>query len=359
MNLEKFDIIIVGGGIMGLSTLYHISKLNRTRNLKIALVERTRLASGSTHMSGGFVRAFHWNNDEIKWSVKTLNFLRKHSQETNFNKIGCYYLADGIDLDRINISISNLKKYGEEVSLLDSTHVNTVLPQLRNNIRDYIIYEKNAGFADPLKTSLFYAELAKTLGASIFECAEVDYIKENNNNFTLYIKNGGILQSKFIHLSLGAWSQSFCNKIGLTSESRAKRIQADSFLINKNEFPSCCLLDYKTDIFTRPIGINQQLLGTATEDFNIELNKELFLEEPQREICMKKIKTILDLKTLPTPVGGRVGFDGYSSNLRGRIYLSSEINNISISEGWSGAGFKMAHGVGYDSAKFILDRLGV
>jgi sarcosine oxidase, subunit beta len=354
MNIDEFDVVVIGGGIMGLSTLYHLVTKS---TLKVALLERSRLGSGSTNISGGFVRGFHTTNQEISWAVETLKFLREYEKETGFHKIGCYYIADGLDINVIKNSLKYLNQCDEEANLCTEDSFIKNIPQLRKNKRNYIIYEPNSGYADPLKTSLFYADLAKNFGATIFECAEVDYLENNNGYINVQVKKGNNLKTRFVHVCLGAWSANFLNKIGINSLVRAKRIQADTYLSPKNNFPEHCLLDFTTDIFTRPFGMNQQLLGTATHEFDIDVDKYSLSNITQQKLCLEKLKGIVELNNEIKSIGGRIGFDGYLDDFKGKLYSSETMPSISISEGWSGAGFKMAHGVGNDSAKLILSKL--
>lgn len=358
MQKTQFDIAIIGGGIMGLATLYHIAT---STDLRVALFDQTRLGGGgSTHKSGGFVRAFHAHQQEIEWSVQTLHFLRKYQFETGFNPIGCFYLADGIEPDSIEQSLSTLTQLGESVKACSEQEIAIFLPQLQNKVRQMVIHEPNAGFADPLKTSLLYADLARQAGAIIFECAEVTHIQPSypqaGSPLTLHVNGSEArVTARAVSLSLGAWSPDFLYKLGLDSNVFKKGIQADSYLVSEDDFPPFCVLDYQTDIYTRPFGYKQQLIGTATQLFDLDLRHHHQPDPTQQTACLQQLKTLMHPPLeRPVALGGRIGFDGYSTDFRGKIYLSEVIPNLCISEGWSGAGFKMAHGAGAQTMNTLL-----
>ncbi|SJM38500.1 MULTISPECIES: NAD(P)/FAD-dependent oxidoreductase [Psychrobacter] len=353
MKKLKFDIIIIGGGIMGLSTLYHL--VSKT-NLKVALVEKSRLGSGSTNKSGGFVRSFHTKRREIDWSIDTLNFLRDHKSQVDFNPIGSLFMTNLLTKNVIESLVDTISKKGENINLLQRNEFNEFIPNLVVSEDRHIISEPNAGYADPLRTCLLYAELSKRNGAYIFECAEVkDIILDDK--LCVYI-DGIELITEAVHVSVGAWSSSLLKKVGLSSEVFSKGIQADTFYVDNNEFSNFCLLDSETDIYTRPYGPNQQLIGSATEFFNIKMDAYDKPDERQCQKTLSKLNNIfeVDIKSL-TPIGGRVGFDGYNQEMRGKIYQSDIFPGISVSEGWSGAGFKLAHGAGKSASKIILESL--
>ncbi|UAA38025.1 FAD-binding oxidoreductase [Paraneptunicella aestuarii] len=365
MQKTHFDIAIVGGGIMGLATLYHIA--TRT-DLSVALFEQGRLGGGSTHKSGGFVRAFHANPQEIEWSVQTLRFLRQYQSETAFNPIGCFYLADGIDSNAVGQALETMTQLGEKVDACSEQEIVTYLPQLQHQARKTVIHEPNAGFADPLKTSLLYAELAKQAGATIFECAQITdieqtHIEQNDiaadSPLTLHINGSETpITAKAVSINLGAWSPEFLHKLGLPSDVFKKGIQADTYLVNEEDFPPFCVLDYQTDIYTRPFGHQQQLIGIATQKFDVDLHHHHQSDPAQQAACLTQLNTLMNpQQDKPVALGGRIGFDGYSKDFRGKIYLSKAIPNLCISEGWSGAGFKMAHGAGEHTMKTLLSAI--
>jgi sarcosine oxidase subunit beta len=352
-NTQLFDIAIVGGGIMGLATLYHLAT---STNLRVALFEQARLGDGSTHKSGGFVRAFHTQRKQIEWSAETLRFLRQYSKETAFSAIGSYYFADGIEQDTLMQSMAILDEVGESAQLYSGKSIVEQLPQLLPGKRQSLVYEPNAGYADPLKTGLLYAELAKQAGAVIFEYAEVSHI-ELGTHLSLHV-NDSVVMAKAVSLNLGAWSPEFLGKLGLPCDVFKKGIQADTYLVNDGDFPPFCVLDYQSDLYTRPIGRNQQLIGISTQKYDVDLNRDHSSDPKQRKACQIELETLFQpVQDQLKAMGGRIGFDGYRKELIGRIYLSDIIPNLCISEGWSGVGFKMAHGVGLSTMNTILSVL--
>ena len=347
---SHFDVAVIGGGIMGLSTLYHLSK---DTGLRVALFEQNRLGNGSTQKSGGFVRGFHHHRQDILWAHETLTFLRQYQNETGFKAIGCHYLLADVADGELHQSIRLMAKLGEELQLLEAEQLYTAVPQCQRNLVKRAIYEPGAGFADPLRTALFYAQLASDNGALYCEGARVKQINYDGV-FRIELDDIGYTADK-VSLNLGAWSAEFLAAMGHRSDSHPKAVQADTFICNTAMFPDTCLLDEVTDLYTRPFGNNQQLIGIATNRYDVPLVQELAPDAAQRRACLDKLDKTLNISTSKLlHSGARVGFDSYTADCRGRLYLSASVPGLCISEGWSGAGFKLAHGAGRFAAKLIL-----
>src|SRR4051812_21639011 len=109
-NPKNYDVVIVGAGISGLSTAFWLEK--EDPGLKIAIVERGRLAFGASGRNAGFITCGsveHFNRliakhgleeatDIWKFSEKNLQLLQEHviqseAESMQFEKKGCFSLA--------------------------------------------------------------------------------------------------------------------------------------------------------------------------------------------------------------------------------------------------------------------------
>src|SRR5437016_3908802 len=70
---EIFDFIVVGGGVMGASITYHLSKQKAGR---VLLLERQALCSGTTARSGAIVRQHYSNDFTIRMAKESLHIFQ-------------------------------------------------------------------------------------------------------------------------------------------------------------------------------------------------------------------------------------------------------------------------------------------
>src|SRR5262245_27042080 len=83
------DVVIIGGGVNGTSTAFHLASLGVKR---ITLVERRHLAAGATGKSGALVRMHYTNEPEARLAWESLEVFREFSNivggECGFEPVG-------------------------------------------------------------------------------------------------------------------------------------------------------------------------------------------------------------------------------------------------------------------------------
>lgn len=138
---QEFDIVIIGGGVAGLSSAYWILKENQ--NLKVALVEKGEIGDGATGRNAGFITCGsveHFNRlvtkhgmDEAKeiwkFSEENLNLLKSHiieghESELDFENLGSFSLASTqSEMDELKKSSSIMSDLGINVETLSESSI--------------------------------------------------------------------------------------------------------------------------------------------------------------------------------------------------------------------------------------------
>lgn len=94
MSRSMYDMIIIGGGVIGLSIAYHLSK---SGNAKILVLEKDRLGEGSTGRCAGGIRLQFATDINIKFSLSSLKFYEAFHEELGidigFKQHGYVFLA--------------------------------------------------------------------------------------------------------------------------------------------------------------------------------------------------------------------------------------------------------------------------
>ena len=75
---EKAPVVIVGGGIIGMSTLYHLAH----RGVAAVLIERRKIASGTTWHAAGIVGQLRDSNSQTELGKYTARLFRDLEEET-------------------------------------------------------------------------------------------------------------------------------------------------------------------------------------------------------------------------------------------------------------------------------------
>ncbi len=169
------DVVVIGGGIIGCSTAYHLA---RDHKLKVVLLEQNRLTSGSTWHAAGLVgqlRSSASITQVLKYSVDLYKKLDSETGlATGWKMSGCLRLATNenrwIEYKRL---ATTAKSFGMEMHLLSPADVKKMWPLM--NVDDLVgaSYLPTDGQASPSDIAQSLAKGARMHGAQLIEGARV------------------------------------------------------------------------------------------------------------------------------------------------------------------------------------------
>lgn len=174
------SVVIIGGGVHGLSTAYHLAK----RGLKdvIVLEKEPQLASGSTGLSAGGIRQQFSTEVNVRMSQYSVRRLERFEEEMGadpgFIQAGYLFLLstkEEVALFRHSVALQNRLGVGTE--WLSPDEIKARWPFL--NVKDIVAATYNAadGYGDPYGVATGYAQQARRLGARILiqvEATDID-----------------------------------------------------------------------------------------------------------------------------------------------------------------------------------------
>ena len=177
---EQADILIIGGGIMGAAIFYHTAKL---KNKKVLLLEKTHFCAGTTGQSGGFIRAFQSTLELTQLAADSFIDFTAPAEEINlachFQKTGFVTLIPQKKLGDTKQRLALLKAQGisaEVFSHKDSALLRALGFDYQLTPDDCVIYEKEAGFADPRGVTHAYITAGRQHGGQALEGQAVQAI---------------------------------------------------------------------------------------------------------------------------------------------------------------------------------------
>jgi len=217
---NSFDVLIVGGGVIGVSTLYQLTALG-CRN--VALVDRGDLATGATARSSGIVRTHYSvpiNVEVARASLRMFeafpNLLDDPEADCGLVKSGYLIVAPpGRDSNAVRESIAMQRGLGVEASLIDRSEALERHPWLALEGIDAIGYEAEAGFADPYLVTNAFARAARRNGATIrLDTAVSGFLKDGSRVHGVMTNKGAIYAGTTIS-AMGIWSGTLKRWTGL------------------------------------------------------------------------------------------------------------------------------------------------
>lgn len=206
---EAARVVIVGGGIMGCSTAYHLAELGCT---DVIILERSKLTSGTTWHSAAQVRALRSSvslTQLARYSGTLYSRLaRETGQETGWLQCGSLSIAANPDrLTHILRQASLARAFGIEVHEVDRAEVAKLWPLA--NTEDVIrgVYSPSDGRVNPSDTCAALIKSAKSRGVRVFEDTPVTGIKIANARVSGVETEQGDVACETVVTCSGLWSR--------------------------------------------------------------------------------------------------------------------------------------------------------
>ena len=209
-------IVIVGGGIIGCSTAWHLAKMGQ----EVLLLEKAKLTSGSTWHAAGLVgqlRAHANITRLLGYSVELYAGLEQETGlATGWKMNGGLRLACNEERwVEVRRQATTARSFGLDMHLLTPQEAQNLWPLM--NIDDVIgaAFLPTDGQANPADITLALAKGARGNGAEIFEDAEVTRIVAEGGAVTGVETRAGAIACEKLVLCCGQWTRALAASIGV------------------------------------------------------------------------------------------------------------------------------------------------
>lgn len=219
---ESFDVAIIGGGIIGSSIAYQLSKMGR----KVIIIEKDRLASQASSAAAGMLAA----QAEIEEDGPLFQLALKG--QAMFSALsGELYEYTGVDIEYVNKGMVKIaeteeialevkkqvayqRKWDPKINWLDAKELQEMEPSLSPSVAGGM-YLPNDGHVQPAKLTQAFSKAAVYFGAELRENTEVlSFIFENGQAKGVKTTNG-VIHSEQVVVATGAWAAKLMRESGL------------------------------------------------------------------------------------------------------------------------------------------------
>ena len=188
-------VVIVGGGIAGCSTLYHLTREGWS---DVVLVERDELTSGSTWHAAAQVTQFGANQTMVALKRHSINLYRQLAADPNF-PIN-YHITGGMRLAHTPQQVDTYKHFigmakGMDVDFefIDAAEAGRRHPLMSPGQLLGAWWDPLDGDIDPAQLTFALARQARTAGAEVYRFNPVqDIVRKSNGEFVVQTQNGNI-----------------------------------------------------------------------------------------------------------------------------------------------------------------------
>lgn len=203
------DIVIIGGGVIGLATAYHLAKANAG---SIVLIDSGAFGSGSTSKAAGGVRAQFSDEANIIMGLHSLevfeHFKERFDQEIDLVQTGYLFLLDSDDdLAEFERSVALQRSLGVDSNIIDVATAKRLSPLINTDGLVGAAYAARDGYCTPESVVLGYARAARRAGATLIpHCAATGADLVDGEIRAIHTAVGRIETSTVI-CAAGAWSR--------------------------------------------------------------------------------------------------------------------------------------------------------
>src|SRR5690349_14695080 len=170
------DVVIIGGGCMGASVAYHLTRRGVT---DVVLLERENLlATGSTGRNAGGVRHQFSNESNVRLSIESIRLIERFGDEVgwpvDFHQDGYVFLLSSeaaVQTFRKNVELQH--RLGIDTEWLDPASVQRIAPGVDVSGVIAATYYARDGIADPNGVTAGFARAAQAAGVGIERGVEV------------------------------------------------------------------------------------------------------------------------------------------------------------------------------------------
>lgn len=215
---ETADIVIIGGGCMGASAAYHLTRRGVTN---LILVEReAQLGAGSTGRNAGGVRHQFSTEANITLSIESIGVLERFRDEVgseiDFHQDGYLFLLsrpEHVEVFRRNVALQ--RRMGIAVAWLDPSAAARLAPGLDvDGITDATFCARD-GIADPNGVTMGFARAAQSAGARIQRETEVIGIRVSGGQVAGVETSRGVIDTRAVVNATGPHASFIGRMVGL------------------------------------------------------------------------------------------------------------------------------------------------
>ncbi|WEX11041.1 FAD-binding oxidoreductase [Chelativorans sp. AA-79] len=212
---ERVDVVIIGGGIIGVSTALFLTE----GGLRVALCEKGRIGGEQSGRNWGWVRQMGRDPQEIPLALESVRLWSTMNErigdETGFRLTGITYLCESRrDMAEYEAWLAHARQWQLPSRLVSSAELPGLLPGLAGRFEGGL-HTASDGRAEPSKAAPAIARAAQKAGAHILTDCAVRGIEMKAGKPGWVVTEKGPIACDAVVLAGGAWSRLFLGNLGI------------------------------------------------------------------------------------------------------------------------------------------------
>ncbi len=354
------DVLIIGGGVIGCSIAYHLTRRG-CRN--VVVIEKNTIGTGSTAKAAGGIRQQFSCESNVRMAMYSVDFFEHFHERlelppdaggVDFHQVGYLFLLSTKEAFTTFKQAATFQQgLGLPVEVLTAEQVGTRWPWLSVNDVAGATYCPTDGYGSPHEVTQAFAAQARRLGASFVEGAAVSAITRKGARIVTVETNRGSFSPGIVVICAGAWSGELGRLAGVEIPVHPLRrmcFTTDPFDAIPHDAPMT--IEMPNTFHFRPEG-SGFMLGASDQhepySFNTTVNWEWL--NTVVEDAVKRVPLLEQARIHH----GWAGLYEMSPDHNAILGPISGMENLLVATGFSGHGFMQSPATGMIISEFILD----
>ncbi|MDQ3127111.1 MAG: FAD-dependent oxidoreductase, partial [Chloroflexota bacterium] len=212
------QVVVIGGGVVGASVLYHLTKAGWT---DVMLLERRELTAGSTWHAAGGMHTLNGDPNVARLQQYTIQLYdeiqRVSGQDCSIHLPGGLMLADTeVRMDFLRMAQARGRYLGMELDLITPNEAAEIFPLMDPQYFVGALYDPIEGHVDPSGVTRAYVKCAQMLGAEVHQHTPVVGLTQRpDETWDVRLENGDSIHTEHVVNAGGLWAREVGRMVGL------------------------------------------------------------------------------------------------------------------------------------------------
>ncbi len=222
---ETAGTVIIGGGVNGLGTAYHLGRMGYT---DIKVIEKSYVCSGASGRNGGGIRQQWTSKENIKLAIESRKMFEKLEDELDtdveFKQGGYLVLAfTEEEIDQFKDNVRKQNDLGLDTKFIIPGEAKEIVPELNIDRVKAATFNDTDGTIYPFTVVNGYAKAVREMGIEIQEHTEVLDIEREGKEIQSVKTDEGEIKTDTIVNAAGGWSHEIAEMLDVDLPNRPYR----------------------------------------------------------------------------------------------------------------------------------------
>src|SRR5215468_7079718 len=215
--MRTADAVIIGGGVTGVSTAFHLAGLGVRR---VVVLERKFLGAGGTGRSVGILRQLYPTAETTRMVRASLDVFRNFHDavggHSGYVECGALIGVSPAMRQGLMSLVERQRALGVRAEVLDPHALAGVEPRIDPAGLGAVLYEPESGYGDPAAVTAGYADAARRRGVAIEQGVEVTGLIQEGDRVTGVVTASGRIAAPVVLNAAGLWSPQVAQLAGVS-----------------------------------------------------------------------------------------------------------------------------------------------